>query len=295
MPFSNHMLKVYAACRMPGGVRDIPGLWDFLREQKDVQMEFKEPRFPAKGFYHPDVDRPGTAVAGSGFVLEEDPRLFDPAFFGITDIEAETMDASQRKLLEVTYEAFENAGETWESVSGSRTGVFVGDIAFDNYISQTRDWDYSGKYSATGSFPNMLANRIHYVFNLKGPSVLLNSACTSAMYALHTAIISMRNGDCDSAIVAGSNWIMDPNSHIAMGKLGALSATSRSHTFDESADGYARGEGFAAIYLKWPSQAIRDGSPIRALIMGTAVNANGRTTGITNPSGPAQEIVIREA
>ncbi|KAG6362705.1 hypothetical protein INS49_007798 [Diaporthe citri] len=247
-----------------GGVRDIPGLWEFLREQKDVQMEFKEPRFPAKGFYHPDVDRPGTALAGSGFVLEEDPRLFDPAFFGITDIEAETMDASQRKLFEVTYETFENAGETWESVSGSRTGVFVGDFAFDNYISQTRDWDYSGKHSATGSFPNMLANRIHYVFNLKGPSVLLNSVCTSAMYALHTAIISMRNGDCDSAIVAGSNWIMDPNSHIAMGKLGALSATSRSHTFDESADGYA-------------------------------LNANGRTTGITNPSGPAQETVLREA
>ncbi|KEY70889.1 hypothetical protein S7711_00732 [Stachybotrys chartarum IBT 7711] len=280
---------------MPGGVRDVPGLWEFLREQKDVHGEFKEPRFSAKGFYHPNSDRPGTAVASSGFLLEEDPRLFDPAFFGITDIEAETMDASQRKLLEVTYEAFENAGETWESVSGSRVGVFVGDISFDNYVSQTRDWDYGGKYAATGSFPNMLANRLHYVFNLKGPSLLINSACTSAMYALHMAITSMRNGDCDSAIVAGSNWIMDPNCHIAMGKLGALSATSRSHTFDASADGYARGEGFAALYLKTARQAVQDASPIRALIVGTAVNANGRTTGITNPSGPAQEIVIREA
>lgn len=280
---------------MPGGVRDLPGLWEFLREQKDVHMEFSEPRFPAKGFYHPNVDRPGTAVASHGFLLDEDPLLFDPAFFGLTDAEVETLDAAQRKLLECTYEAFENAGETWQSVSGSRTGIFVGDICFDNYVSQNRDWEHAGKYSATGSFPNMLANRLHYVFNLKGPSLLINSACTSAMYALHLAITSMRNGDCDSAIVAGSNWIMDPNSHIAMGKLGALSATSRSHTFDASADGYGRGEGFAALYLKKPAQAIADASPIRALILGTAVNANGRTTGITNPSGAAQEIVIREA
>jgi acyl transferase domain-containing protein len=115
------------------------------------------------------------------------------------------------------------------------------------------------------------------------------------MYALHLAVNAMRNGDCDSAIVAGSNWIMDPNMHMSLGKLGALSATSRSHTFDASADGYARGEGFAALYLKKTSQAVKDGSPIRALVMGTAINANGRTNGITNPSGIAQEDVIRKA
>jgi acyl transferase domain-containing protein len=154
---------------MPGGVRDIPGLWEFLRDQRPAHQEFAEPRFSAKGFYHPNPDRPGTTAAKEGFLLTEDPRLFDAAFFGITDIEAETMDASQRKLLEITYEAFENAGETWESMSGSRTGVFVGDISFDNYVTQVRDCDYAGKYSATGSFPNMLANRLHYIFNLTGP------------------------------------------------------------------------------------------------------------------------------
>ncbi|PHH91148.1 hypothetical protein CDD83_1525 [Cordyceps sp. RAO-2017] len=268
---------------------------ELLREQRDVQVEFAEPRFSARGFHHPDADRPGTAVAGSGFLLDEDPRLFDTSFFGITDLEAETMDASQRKLLEVTYEAFENAGETWESVSGARVGVFVGDISLDGYLAQAKDWENSSRYSATGAFPNMLANRLHYVFNLKGPSLVVNSACTSAMYALHLAVASMRNGDCDSAVVAGSNWIVDPSCHMAMGKLGALSPTSRSHTFDASADGYARGEGFVALYLKTSSQAIRDAAPIRALIVGTAVNANGRTNGIVSPSGPAQESVIREA
>ena len=175
--------------------------------QRAERREFVEPRFSARGFYHPNTDRPGTAMASHGFLLDEDLLLFDPAFFGITDAEVETLDAAQCKLLECTYEAFENAGDPWESVSGPRTGVFVGDICFDNYVTQTRDWEYSGKYSATGSFPYMLANRLHYVFNLKGPSTLINSACTSAMYALHLAIISMRNGDCDSAIVAGSNWI----------------------------------------------------------------------------------------
>jgi acyl transferase domain-containing protein len=126
-------------------------------------------------------------------------------------------------------------------------------------------------------------------------SVVLNSACTSGMYALHMAITAMRNGDCDTAIVAGSNWIMDPTGHIAMGKLAALSPSSRSHTFDARGDGYARGEGFAALFLKKASQAMNDGSPIRALVMGSAINANGRTSGITKPSGAAQEAVIRKA
>ncbi|KAH8719432.1 thiolase-like protein [Phaeosphaeriaceae sp. PMI808] len=264
-PAADPIAIVGIGCRMPGGVCDIPALWEFLKEQKDVYMEFAAPRFSAKSFYHPNNDRPGTAVASYGFPLEEDPLLFDPAFFGITDTEVETMDAAQRKLLECTYEAFENAGETWESVSDPRLGL-------------------QRKMLGYRLFPNMLANWLHYIFNLEGPSLLINSACTSAMYALHLAIISMRNGDCDSAIVAGSNWIMDPNCHVAMGKLGALSATSRSHTFDASAHRYARGEGFAAIYLKTASQAIKGASPIRSLVMGIAVNANGCTAGITNPS-----------
>jgi acyl transferase domain-containing protein len=114
---------------MPGGVRDIPALWEFLKEGRDAHQEIKEPRFAAKSFLHPNRERPGTGVADGGFLVEEDPRLFDPAFFGITDSEAESMDASQRKLLEVTYEAFENAGETWDSVSGTRMGVYVGSVS----------------------------------------------------------------------------------------------------------------------------------------------------------------------
>lgn len=115
------------------------------------------------------------------------------------------------------------------------------------------------------------------------------------MYAIHLAVSAIRNGDCDSAIVAASNWIADPSLQIALDKLGALSPTSRCHTFDASADGYARGEGFAALYLKRLPAAVASESPIRAVIRGTAVNANGRTGGITRPCADGQEAVIRKA
>jgi acyl transferase domain-containing protein len=228
-------------------------------------------------------------------VVTEDPRLFDPSFFGISGLEAETIDPSQRKLLEVVYEALESAGETWESVNGARMGVYVADISYDNSYAQTRDWEYARPHATTGVCHNILSNRINYVFNLRGPSVTLDSACTSALYGLHIAIQAIRDGDCESAIVATANYIMDPSMQIAMDKLGALSGTSMSHAFDASADGYARGEGFAAIYVKKPQQAMHDANPIRALVRGSAIGANGRSSGITHPSGTAQEDIIRKA
>ncbi|KAK2760578.1 polyketide synthase [Colletotrichum kahawae] len=282
-------------CRWAGGIRDTSGLWEFLINKRSGYQDWAEPRFSAKGFYHPNPERPGTTAAKGGYVVTDDPRLFDPAFFGISGLEAETMDPSQRKLLEVIYEAFESDGDTWESVNGTRTGVYVADISYDNAYAQTRDWEYARPHATTGVCHNILSNRINYIFNLLGPSVTLDSACTSALYALHFAIQAIRDGDCDSAIVATANWIMDPAMQIAMDKLGALSGTSMSHAFDASADGYARGEGFAAIYLKKPDAAIRDGSPIRALVRGSAIGANGRSSGITHPSGIAQEGIVRKA
>lgn len=103
------------------------------------------------------------------FLADEDARLFDPSFFGMTGLEVETLDPSQRKLLEVTYEAFENGGETWESVSGTRTGVFVGNFCLDHWMIQSRDWDYPRPYAFTGAGTSILANRISYIFNLSGP------------------------------------------------------------------------------------------------------------------------------
>ncbi|KAI1177722.1 hypothetical protein F4777DRAFT_576800 [Nemania sp. FL0916] len=286
-------------CRWPGGVDSPAGMWAFLRYGGSGYRSFDSSSasrsFSATGFYHPKSGRPGTMATQGGFLLDRDPRLFDHSFFGITQREAETLDPSQRKLLEVVYEAFENAGETWASVAASNTGVFVGNFALDHWLIQARDWDYPKPYSTTGVSASVLANRISHVFDLRGPSVTIDTACASSMYAVHLAVSAIRNGDCDSAIVAASNWIADPSLQIALDKLGALSPTSTCHTFDAAADGYARGEGFAALYLKRVSAARMNESPIRAVIRGTAVNANGRTSGITRPNASAQEAVIRKA
>ncbi|KAJ2988123.1 hypothetical protein NUW58_g4141 [Xylaria curta] len=260
-PFDPHepVAIVGMGCRWPGGVCDSSQFWDFLSNKID------------------------------------DARLFDHAFFGMTSLEVETMDPSQRKLLEVAYEAIDNAGETWDSVSGSRTGVFVGNFCLDHWMIQSRDWDNPRPYAFTGAGTSILANRISYVFNLQGPSLTVDTACSSSMYALHLAVKAIRTGDCDAAIVASANWIADPGVQIALDKLGALSASSRCHTFDARAQGYARGEGFGALYLKRLPLAISDRSPIRAVIRGTAINSNGRTGGITRPSAKGQEMVIRQA
>ncbi|XP_044721528.1 polyketide synthase dehydratase domain-containing protein [Hirsutella rhossiliensis] len=224
-------------CQWPGGVRDGSQFWEFLRDKADGWKEFDDPRFSTRGYHHPNADRPGSVAMKGAFLADEDARLFDHAFFGMTGLEVETMDPSQRKLLEVAYEAMENAGETWESVSGSRTGVFVGNFCLDHWMIQSRDWDNPRPYAFTGAGTSILANRISYIFNLQGPSLTIDTACSSSMYALHLAVNAIRAGDCDSAIVASANWIADPGVQIALDKLGALSASSRCHTFDARADG----------------------------------------------------------
>ncbi|KAI0973631.1 polyketide synthase [Xylaria arbuscula] len=268
---------VEMGCRWPGNVRTPGEFWDLLKEARHGYREFGDHRFPRRGFHHPSSDHPGTTCAEGGFLLSEDPRLFDHAFFGIGSAEVETMDPSQRKLLEVVYEAFENAGETWDTFSGSTTGVYVGNFTSDHLIIQSRDMDHPRPYAGIGTGNSILSNRINYIFNLRGPSLTLDTAY------------------CDSAIVAGSNTIMDPSTQLTMTKLGVLSPTSISHTFDATADGYARGEAFAALYVKPLAAALKDGNPIRAIIRSTAVNANGRTGGITHPGREGQETLIHRA
>ncbi|KAI0853704.1 putative polyketide synthase [Daldinia vernicosa] len=286
---------VLTGCRWPGGVHSPSQLWDLLKEKQDGWKEFSSDRINLNGFYHPNGQRPGSMSTMGGHLLQEDPRLFDHSFFGITATEAMSMDPSQRKLLEVTYEAFDSAGVPLEKLSGSRTGVFVGNFNNDYLLMQLRDPNFTLPYAVTGGGPAILSNRINYVFNLQGPSLVVDTACSASMYALHLAVLSLRNGDCDAAIVAGGNLILGPDHQILTSKLGAASPTSRCHTFDAKADGYSRAEGFGAIYLKRLSSALDEGNPIRAVVRGTSFNANGKTGGISHPSPEGQEAVIRQA
>ncbi|KAI0096597.1 polyketide synthase-like protein [Nemania sp. FL0031] len=205
------------------------------------------------------------------------------------------MDPQQRKLLEVTFECFENSGTSLTEVSGSNTGVFVGNFSQDHLLMQVRDPDDLRRYHATGAGLTMLANRISHTFNLHGPSLTLDTACSSSIYCLHLACSALKLSQCDAAIVAASNLIMAPTPHLAAMKAGMLSPTSTCHSFDISADGYARGEGINAIYLKRLSSAIKNRDNIYGVIRGTAINSNGRTPGMVYPSSDLQEVAIQRA
>ncbi|CAO2655100.1 Nn.00g101640.m01.CDS01 [Neocucurbitaria sp. VM-36] len=282
-------------CRFPGDSECPSELWEFLRAKKHAYSDFPADRINKDSFYHPKVDRPGSFVTEGGCFLKADVRQFDSSFFNINPMEVMSMDPAQRKFLEVAYEAFESAGVPMSQLAGSKTGSFVGNFNYDHQLMHYRDAEYPTPYAVTGGGITILSNRINYVFDLKGPSMTLDTACSSSLYALHWACAAIHAGDCDAAIVGGSNLILTPECQIFSSSLHSVSPTSRCHTFDESADGYARADGVAAIYIKRLSDAIKDRDPIRAVIRGTAINANGRTGGITHPSPDGQEAVIRRA
>ncbi|KAI3334195.1 polyketide synthase-like protein [Ustulina deusta] len=284
------------ACRLPGGVRSPADLWQFLLKKKSAQGVVPPVRYNIKGYYSQEGDKAGVMNVEGGYFLQEDVRQFDNEFFGINNFEATyAMDPQQRKLLEVIFECFENAGSSLDDMSGSNTGVYVGNFSQDHLHMQVRDPDDLRRYHATGAGLTMLANRVSHVFNLHGPSLTLDTACSSSIYCLHLAVAALKASQCDGAIVAASNLIMTPAPHIAAMKAGMLSPTSTCHTFDISADGYARGEGVDAIYLKRLSSAIQNNDNIHAIIRGTAINSNGHTPGMVYPSAEFQEAVIRKA
>ncbi|KAL8979778.1 MAG: hypothetical protein Q9205_004974 [Flavoplaca limonia] len=254
-------------------------------------------RFNINAFYDPQPDRPGSLNIPGGYFLDEDPTDFDPTFFGITPIEATWMDPQQRKLLEVVYEALESSGTPLDKLVGSSTGCFVGSFTSDFQQMSFKEHDFRHTYSATGVDPGILSSRIAHVFDLRGPSAMINCACSSSLAALHMACSAIQSHDCEAAFVGGSNLILTVDQHLNTAKLGVLSPTSRCHTFDKRADGYARAEGVGALYIKSLSSALRDGDPVRAVIRSTAINSNGRITGvgISHPSVDGQYQVIRKA
>ena len=184
-----------------------------------------------------------------------------------------SVDPAQRKLLEIVYEATESAGVTLQALSGSRTGCFIGNFNNDHQIMQQRDTEYPRPYSMTGGGITLLSNRVSYVFNLRGPSLTLDTSCSSSMYALHLACLSIQSGECTAAIVGGSNLILTPDCQMVSSALGTISKRSKCSTFDISADGYARADGVGALYVKSLKQAIADNDPVRGIIRGIAVNA----------------------
>ncbi|KAL9949385.1 hypothetical protein ACHAP6_005204 [Verticillium nonalfalfae] len=274
------------SCRVAGA--DSPSqLWDVLASSKDVQSRTE--RFNSAGFYRPDGSKKkGVTNVDRGYFMQGDVSRFDNLFFSIPPLEAEAMDPQQRMLLELTYEAVENAGLPLDNFTGSNTAVYTGMTWNDYAISLFRDVDATPKYMSTGACSAIAANRVSYFFDLHGPSLVLDTACSSTMYALHHAVAALHAGEAEMAVVNGSNLILNPDIFVAMSEMDFLSPTGRCRTFDAAGDGYVRAEGVLALLLKPLDKALQDGDPIRAVVRGTRVNQDGRTQGLTLPSSEAQ-------
>jgi acyl transferase domain-containing protein/NAD(P)-dependent dehydrogenase (short-subunit alcohol dehydrogenase family)/aryl carrier-like protein len=279
-------------CRLPGNVHDASSFWKLLMDGVDAVDDIPPERWLKSRFHHPDKGRDfRTPQSQGGFLKDID--AFDPAFFGISPREASTLDPQQRLILEVAWEALEDAGYPLSQMAGSRTGVFTGASSHDYYDIQ--DVDSLTTHSVTGWAMCMTSNRISYAFDLHGPSMTLDTACSSSLVALHAAVTSLQRGECDSALVCAVNALLHPIHHLAFSRLSMLSPTSRCHAFDKSGDGYVRSEGAGVVVLKPLDQALADGDHIYATILRTVVNSDGRNEGLTMPSVEGQMRLLHEA
>ena len=286
-----------AGCRLPGGVRNLEDYWQLLRNGVDAVTEVPRARWSLDQYYDPDPEAPGKMYTRSGAFVENIDK-FDAQFFNMAPREAASLDPQQRMLLEVSWEALEHAGYAPDQLAGTATGVFVGisNNDFANYLLASRDVTQIDPYSGTGGAFCVAAGRISYVLGLQGPNLAVDTACSSSLVAVHMACQSLRAPrNAGLALAAGVNLILRPEVSIYFTKMRAISPDGRCKTFDAAGDGYGRGEGCGVIVLKRLSEAQRDGDNILALIRGSAVNHDGKSSGLTVPNAQAQQAVIREA
>ncbi|KAH8726360.1 hypothetical protein GQ44DRAFT_613908 [Phaeosphaeriaceae sp. PMI808] len=282
------------ACRFPGGANTPLKLKDLIETPYDLSKTVPADRFDTTSFFHAQSSHHGTTNSNKAYFLDDEVRHFDTAFFNIQASEADAIDPQQRLLMEVVYESLCNAGQRVEDLKGSNTGVYVGMMCDDWAQLASRDWDVTPTYAATGTSRAIVSNRVSYFFDWHGPSMTIDTACSSSLVAVHQAMATLRNGESPIAVVAGTNLILSPGMWIAESNLGMLSPTGTSKMWDAAADGYARGEGIAAIIMKPLSAALRDGDNIECIVRATGVNQDGRTAGLTVPSNLAQSQLIRD-
>lgn len=284
---------VSTACRFPRTSNSPEAFWKSLMEGTDEVTELPADRWELDAYYDEDPDAPGKMYVRKGVFLDSIDEM-DAEFFGISPREATWIDPQQRLFLEVGWEALERAG--WASeVTGKNTGVFVGWMHNDYQNEASELLHDLNPYIATGSAGSFLCGRLSYYLGIQGPSLAVDTACSSSLVALHLACQSLRQGECDRALVGGVNAMVSPKTTIMTCKLHALSPSGHSRAFDASADGYLRGEGCGVIAIRRLSDAERDGDPILAVIRGSAITHNGSSSGLTAPNPDSQQKVIRRA
>ncbi len=281
------------ACRLPGAPT-VSEYWDLLARGGDAVTEVPRERWNPDTFYDADPSASGKMMTRQGAFIRGVDQ-FDPQFFGIAPREAQHMDPQQRLLLEVAWEALENANIPPSDLYGTATGVFVGITCFDHAIRISRAPGNFNAYAGTGSALNMAPGRLSYVLGLTGPSMAVDTACSSSLVCLHLACQSLASRESNAAIVGGVHLILSPEVMVSFSQARMLAADGRSKTFDDSADGYSRGEGCGVVVLKRYADAVTHGDTILGVIRGTAVNQDGPSGGLTVPNGAAQQQVIRRA
>ena len=279
-------------CRFPGS-NNLDEFWQVLHDGVDATSPTPSDRWDMETFYDPDQGQPGKLYVRHGGYLDQVDQ-FDPLFFGISPREAVSMDPQQRLLLEVSWEALEHAGYIPKSLIGSPTGVFVGIMNLD-YFQLATDLSLIDSHTATGNAFSVTSGRLSYTLGFQGPSMAIDTACSSSLVAVHLACQSLRSGECNLALASGVNHILSPIGTINECQAHMLAPDGHCKTFDQAADGYARGEGCGVVVLKRLSDALADNDRVLAVIRGSAVNQDGRSGGLTVPNGPSQQAVIRRA
>jgi len=288
------------ACRFPGRADSLDEYWAMLQNGVDAVGPIPERRWRHEPFYDPAGATPGTTYVNAAAFLDalSDPAEgFDADFFGIPPREAHLIDPQHRLLLELAYEALEHAGIAGRSVKDSNTGVFIG-IGQQDYlhlVRETGDNDGAELYIGTGNGFCFASGRLSYLLGLQGPSFSLDTACSSSLVAVHQACLSLRAKECDLALTGGVQLMLSPAAFVLMSGSKALAPDGRCKPFDAAADGYGRGEGGGMVALKRLSDAVRDGDRVIAVIRGSSVDHDGRSSGLTVPNGRAQQTLLRRA
>jgi acyl transferase domain-containing protein/acyl-CoA synthetase (AMP-forming)/AMP-acid ligase II/acyl carrier protein len=281
-------------CRFPGAEKP-EAFWQLLQGGRDAITEVPPERWDLSAFYDPAAATlPGKINTRWGGFLDQVDQ-FDAHFFSISPREAACIDPQQRLLMEVAWEALENAGQDVECLAGTRTAVFIGISTNDYSRIQLSNPALIDAYAGTGNALSIAANRLSYLFDFRGPSMAVDTACSSSLVAVHLACQSLRKGESTLALAGGVNLILSPALTINFTRAGVMSPDGRCKAFDASANGYVRAEGAGVVILKPLSVALKDGDSIYAVIRGTAVSQDGRTNGLMAPSRQAQEAVLLAA